>query len=225
MLTLSIETSAITASVALCSNGDILKYKMVNDGKTHSEVLMPLIEEVMDGHSCDELNRIALSNGPGSFTGIRIGVATVKGIAFKNKINCIPVSSLEAAAYNFANTKSLICSAMDARRGQFYTALFKANGTNVKRLTEDMALKSDEIEKELHQYDESEIILVGDGAKKLYSMINIKNTNVPDGDLMYQNAIGVELASREKTSVSPENVMPFYLRPSSAEQNIRMKKN
>ena len=127
---LSLDSSAVTASVALTDGDTVIKSEFVKSGLTHSETLMPMITRVMSGHSYDELDAVAVTAGPGSFTGVRIGVSTVKGIAFNNNIPCFSISTLEAIAYNFAGTDTVVCAVMDARRMQFYNALFKVDGSN-----------------------------------------------------------------------------------------------
>ncbi len=224
MLMLSCETSAVTCSAALTEDGRVLKERTINEGRTHSETLMPLIDDVMTGHSMKDIDVISISYGPGSFTGVRIGVATVKGLALPFNTPVIGVSALEAAAMNFISYDAVICPAMDARRNQFYTALFWAENGTVSRITDDAALQSDEIEKILLKYDKERIILCADGAKKIKELINIPNTEVPSDDLMYQNAVGVALAAQRKEKCSAASLMPFYLRPSGAERNIKLKK-
>ncbi len=140
MLLLSVDSSAVTASAALTEDGRVIKSEFINKGLTHSETLLPLIENVMEGCAYKRLDAIAVTAGPGSFTGVRIGVATVKGLAFPYDIPCISVSTLEAIAYNFTDEKAVICAVMDARRMQFYNALFKVENGRVTRLCEDRAI-------------------------------------------------------------------------------------
>ena len=140
MLLLSVDSSAVTASAALTEDGRVIKSEFINKGLTHSETLLPLIENVMEGCAYKRLDAIAVTAGPGSFTGVRIGVATVKGLAFPYDIPCISVSTLEAIAYNFTDEKAVICAVMDARRMQFYNALFKVENGRVTRLSEDRAI-------------------------------------------------------------------------------------
>ena len=142
---LSVDSSAVTASVALTDGERIIKNEFVKSGLTHSETLLPMIERVMQGHSFDELDALAVCAGPGSFTGVRIGVATVKGIAFTRNLPCIPVSTLEAIAHNFTGESAVICAVMDARRMQFYNALFKAENGVITRLCEDRAISADDL--------------------------------------------------------------------------------
>ncbi|MCD7723468.1 MAG: tRNA (adenosine(37)-N6)-threonylcarbamoyltransferase complex dimerization subunit type 1 TsaB [Clostridiales bacterium] len=224
MLMLSVESSATTASAALTQDDKVIKFKMVNDGKTHSEVLMPLIEYVMQGYTCQNLNAIAISTGPGSFTGVRIGVATVKGIAFANSIGCIGISTLEAIAHNFTDTNTVICAAMDARRNQFYTALFLSENGKIKRLSPDSALEYTKIEEQLSLLGGAQVIIAGDGAEKLSCLINVKGAGLAPKEKRFQNALGVARASAGRPVVDPVSLVPIYLRPSSAERNIRLKK-
>ena len=119
-LVLSIDSSAVTASAALTDGDKVLKSEFKNTGLTHSETLLPMIKSVMGDTPYSALDAIAITAGPGSFTGVRIGVATAKGLAFLNSTPCIPVSTLEAIAYNFVGTESIVCAVMDARRMQCF---------------------------------------------------------------------------------------------------------
>ena len=152
MLLLSVDSSAVTASAALTKDGRVIKSEFINKGLTHSETLLPLIENVMEGCAYKRLDAIAVTAGPGSFTGVRIGVATVKGLAFPCDIPCISVSTLEAIAYNFTDENAVICAVMDARRMQFYNALFKVENGRVTRLCEDRAISIDALREELKAY-------------------------------------------------------------------------
>ena len=107
---LSVDASAVTASCALTNGGEVISQEFVNAGLTHSETLLPMIKRVMGAHKYSELEAIAVTAGPGSFTGIRIGVATVKGLAFNDDVPCIPVSTLEAIAYNFTDENAVVCA-------------------------------------------------------------------------------------------------------------------
>ena len=181
MLLLSVDSSAVTASAALTENGNIIKSEFLNAGLTHSETLMPMIDKVMQGFDYSKLDAIAISAGPGSFTGVRIGVATVKGLAFVNNTPCIPVSTLEAAAYNFANENAVICAVMDARRMQFYNALFKAENGKIIRLCEDRAIGLKELLPQISEYDR--VIAVGDGAELLCNNAGLDNLECPPGHM------------------------------------------
>ena len=136
MKILAFDTSATVATVALCDNERLLAEYTVNNGNTHSETLLPMIESLL-GHfsmSVSDVDLFAVSVGPGSFTGVRIGAATLKGLAFASDKPCVGVSTLEAIAENLSVCKGLICPVMNARRAQVYTALFRSDGQTLERL-------------------------------------------------------------------------------------------
>ena len=222
MLLLSVDASAVTASAALTEDGRVIKSEFINKGLTHSETLLPLIEKVMDGKTYNELDAIAVTAGPGSFTGVRIGVATVKGLAFPYDIPCISVSTLEAIAYNFVDKNTVICSVMDARRMQFYNALFKAENGKITRLCEDRAISIEDLREELKQYEN--VIVAGDGAELCYNNLNLENTALADEDKRYQNGVGVSKAAENKKTIKADALMPVYLRLSQAERELKLKK-
>ncbi|MFQ9064320.1 MAG: tRNA (adenosine(37)-N6)-threonylcarbamoyltransferase complex dimerization subunit type 1 TsaB [Eubacterium sp.] len=218
---LSMDSSAVTASVALTDGDEIIKSEFVNSGLTHSETLLPMITRVMDGRKYSELDGIAITAGPGSFTGVRIGVATVKGLAFNDDIPCYSVSTLEAIAYNFVDKNAVVCAVMDARRMQFYNALFKVQNGKVERLCDDRAISIEDLRNELKQYDK--VIIAGDGAKLCFQNIELENCTLADDDKMYQNAVGVAKAAQNKNAISPKALMPVYLRQSQAERELKLK--
>lgn len=218
---LSMDSSAVTASVALTDGDEIIKSEFVNSGLTHSETLLPMITRVMDGRKYSELDGIAITAGPGSFTGVRIGVATVKGLAFNDDIPCYSVSTLEAIAYNFVDKNAVVCAVMDARRMQFYNALFRVQNGNVERLCNDRAISIEDLRNELKQYDK--VIIAGDGAKLCFQNIELENCTLADDDRIYQNAVGVAKAAQNKNAISPKALMPVYLRQSQAERELKLK--
>lgn len=218
---LSMDSSAVTASVALTDGDEIIKSEFVNSGLTHSETLLPMITRVMDGRKYSELDGIAITAGPGSFTGVRIGVATVKGLAFNDDIPCYSVSTLEAIAYNFVDKNAVVCAVMDARRMQFYNALFKVQNGKVERLCDDRAISIEDLRNELKQYDK--VIIAGDGAKLCFQNIELENCTLADEDRIYQNAVGVAKAAKNKNAISPKALMPVYLRQSQAERELKLK--
>lgn len=219
---LSVDSSAVTASVALSDGNKILKNEFINAGLTHSETLLPMVKKVMQSHSFNELDAIAVTVGPGSFTGVRIGVATVKGLAFANNIPCIAVSTLEAIAYNFVDTNCIVCAVMDARRMQFYNAIFKIENGKVFRICDDRAISVDELKKELMQYDN--VIIAGDGAKLCYDNIGLDNLILADESKRYQNGAGVSRCAADKQRISASGLMPVYLRLSQAERELKLKR-
>lgn len=218
---LSMDSSAVTASVALTDGDEIIKSEFVNSGLTHSETLLPMITRVMYGRKYSELDGIAITAGPGSFTGVRIGVATVKGLAFNDDIPCYSVSTLEAIAYNFVDKNAVVCAVMDARRMQFYNALFKVQNGKVERLCDDRAISIEDLRNELKQYDK--VIIAGDGAKLCFQNIELENCTLADDDRIYQNAVSVAKAAQNKNAISPKALMPVYLRQSQAERELKLK--
>lgn len=222
MLLLSVDSSAVTASAALTEDGRVIKSEFINKGLTHSETLLPLIENVMEGCAYKRLDAIAVTAGPGSFTGVRIGVATVKGLAFPCDIPCISVSTLEAIAYNFIDEKAVICAVMDARRMQFYNALFKVENGRVTRLCEDRAISIEALGEELKAYEN--VIIAGDGAELCYNNLNLENIALAAEDKRWQNGVGVSKAAENKKTIKAEALMPVYLRLSQAERELKLKK-
>lgn len=219
---LSLDSSAVTASVALTDGDKVIKSEFVNSGLTHSETLIPMVKRVMDGHSYDELDGIAITAGPGSFTGVRIGVATVKGLAFNDNIPCYSVSTLEAIAYNFTDENAVVCAVMDARRMQFYNAIFSVEDGVITRICDDRAISIDDLRKELRSYDK--VIVAGDGARLCMSGLGLDNCFLADDDKIYQNAVSVSKAAQNVKPISPKSLMPVYLRLSQAERELKLKK-
>ena len=222
MLLLSVDSSAVTASAALTKDGGVIKSELINQGLTHSETLLPLIQSVMGNYKYSELDAIAVTAGPGSFTGVRIGVATVKGLAFPNNTPCISVSTLETIAYNFTDENAVICAVMDARRMQFYNALFKAENGRITRLCEDRAISLEDLRKDLMGFDK--VIIAGDGAELCFNSIALENAVLADEYRRYQNGTGVSKAADGKETVSAADLRPVYLRPSQAERELKLKK-
>lgn len=217
---LSIDSSAITASCALFNGERLIKSEFMNTGLTHSETLLPMIKRVMEGYSFSDLDAIAITAGPGSFTGVRIGVATAKGIAFQNNIDCYGVSTLETIAYAFNDQDCIVCAVMDARRMQFYNALFECKNGIVTRLCDDRAISIDDLRKELESYDN--VVIAGDGAELCYNNIGVSCV-LADEEKRYQNAINMPKLLSDKTKMSPKELMPVYLRLSQAERELKLK--
>ena len=207
MLLLSVDSSAVTASAALTNGDHVIKSEFINNGLTHSETLLPLIESVMQGRSFSDLDAIAVTAGPGSFTGVRIGVATVKGIAFP---------------YNFTDENAVICAVMDARRMQFYNALFRSENGRITRLCKDRAIAAADLAEELKQYER--VIVAGDGAALFYSALHTDHCELAQRDKVYQNGLGVAAAAQNKDKISASALMPVYLRPSQAERELKLKR-
>lgn len=220
---LSVDSSAVTASAALTDGDKIIKSEFINAGLTHSETLLPMIKRVMSGYDFSVLDAIAVTAGPGSFTGVRIGVATVKGLAFHADIPCISVSTLEAIAYNFTDKNTVVCAVMDARRMQFYNALFKIENGIVTRLCDDRAISIDDLRNELKSFDN--VLIAGDGAELCYNNLELDNVTLADENVRYQNGIGVSKSALNKGKISASALMPVYLRMSQAERELKLKKS
>lgn len=215
---LAVESSAIAASAAILRDDTLLAEETINRGNTHSETLLPLVEGLLDrlALTVDDVDLFAVSVGPGSFTGVRIGVATVKGLAFGRGKPCVGVSTLEALAENLSVLPgALICPVMNARRGQVYTALFRDG----ERLLPDSALSLEELETLLSRY-EGPVYFTGDGFD-LTSAIRHAKGNVP-ARLRLQSACSVAVVARRAflagRTVTDKDLAPVYLRPSQAER-------
>ena len=219
---LSLDSSAVTASVALTDGDRVIKSEFVNSGLTHSETLLPMVKRVMGDYEFSSLDAVAITAGPGSFTGVRIGVATVKGIAFAGNIPCYGVSTLEAIAYNFVDENCVVCAVMDARRMQFYNAIFKVENGIVSRITPDRAISIDDLREEMKQYDS--VIIAGDGAALCGQNIALDNCKIAADDKIYQNALSVAKCVKNKKPIAPTALMPVYLRQSQAERELKLKR-
>ena len=215
---LGIDSSAITAGCALYDNGKVIAEQFLNTKHTHSQTLLPMVETMLKSAevALADVDVIAVTAGPGSFTGLRIGIASVKGMAMGAGKRCIPISTLEAIAYNFVGVDGIICCAMDARCGQVYNALFKSENGVITRLCEDRAVKSAELYEELKKLN-GRIILAGDGAEILDKATEHSFSLAPL-PLRYQRGLGVCLAAEGKDSIDAAALMPSYLRLPQAER-------
>ena len=225
MKILSLDSTARVCTAALCEDEQLLSLKVKNAGMTHSEMLLPMIEEILSecGVAVADIDMFALSEGPGSFTGVRIGAATVKGLAFGRGRACVGVSTLEALAYNFRDEDGIVVSSMDARRSQVYTAIFRVHGGEVERLCDDTAISIDELTERLSQYSSERIYLSGDGAHLVYDRLSGGLMDVIyDEERSWQNAYSVALcairAYREGRSTTDTDIRPTYLRLAQAER-------
>ncbi len=222
MKLLALDSTAKVASVAVCEDGALLGEYTVNNGNTHSETLLPMVESLLRllALTVDDMDAFAIAEGPGSFTGVRIGAATLKGLAFASGKPCIGVSTLEALAKTPAVADGLICPVMNARRNQVYTALFRMKNGLLERLMPDSAIAIEELDRILDQYQEP-VILCGDGyqitAEQLHHPI------IPLQErLRHQSAFCVALCAMEamkngKTGTDT-TLAPTYLRLSQAER-------
>ncbi|MCL1880830.1 MAG: tRNA (adenosine(37)-N6)-threonylcarbamoyltransferase complex dimerization subunit type 1 TsaB [Oscillospiraceae bacterium] len=226
---LGLDSSAISASCAIVRAGEVIATASIHSPqKTHSQTLMPLLESVLKatGLAISDIDIFAVSSGPGSFTGLRISVSAIKGMAFAlNKPVC-GVSTLMGLAYNLIGQTSPIiaCAVMDARRNEVYNALFRIEGEKLTRLTPDRAIPLEMLEKELELLkqefcDNTTVILVGDGANLAHNFFEGKYMLAPE-ILRLQNAVSVCIAANENECplVSPKELMPKYIRKPQAER-------
>lgn len=234
MKILAIECSATPASVAVLDGQKLLASAFVNVKLTHSQTLMPMVESTLKAAKLDinGIEGFAISNGPGSFTGIRIGISAVKGLAAPKKLPCVAVSTLLSMAQNYSDTDCIVCAVMDARCNQLYNALFDIQNGEITRLCNDRALLCDELLEEikaLSQSSSKNVIIIGDGAEIFYRAAKeLENVKRAHPSREFQNAVGVgysALMSFENGEVlSPNELLPFYLRLPQAERELKMKK-
>ena len=222
---LAFETSAKAGSVALLEDGRLLAENYQNTGLTHSQTVMTMAEDLLKNCSLtpQQIDALAVAAGPGSFTGVRIGVAAAKGFAWGGEKPLYGVSTLEAMALQLGVYHGLVVPVMDARRSQVYNALFRAEKGNLKRLTPDRAISLAELAEELKNH-EKPIFLVGDGSVLCYETIReqVPHLILPPEHRMHQRAAGVAIAAYEQyLAGEPANaatLTPNYLRLSQAER-------
>ena len=233
MLILALDSTAQVGSVALCEDEKLIAEYTINTGHTHSETLLPMVESVLKiaGYTVDDVDLFVCTAGPGSFTGVRIGAATVKGIAFGKDKPCIGVSTLEALALNGVALDGILCPSMNARRQQVYNALFDCDGASLSRLCEDRALAISELGNELaEKYPDRSVYLMGDGATLVYDALHDTLGDrlilLPER-LIHQSGYNTAMAGlrlyREGVRTTDAELAPVYLRPSQAER-MRMEK-
>ncbi len=227
MKILAIDTSAVIASCALCEGESPLAVYSQKAGLNHSETMLPMVKNLLDNTKTDidDIDLFAVSAGPGSFTGIRIGTSTIKGLAFGKNKPCIGVSTLEAMAKTIGTfaVDAVICPVMDARRNQLYNALFEVKGEKMIRLTPDRTIDAEELLAELDAMDRP-VYFVGDG----YDLITGRKPpfQIPTPPAYrWQNAYGVAQAAlslyhetEDKTVLTDTLLRPEYLRLPQAER-------
>lgn len=224
MKILAIETSAKAVSAAVAENGKILCAGYQDTGLTHSRTLMPIVEGILKNTdlAITEIDAIAVAVGPGSFTGIRIGVAAAKGLAFGADKPVIAVSTLAAMARNVAFCDGLLICAMDARRQQVYNALFDAKDGCLIRLSDDRAIALADLLAEIKD-DPRQKIVVGDGGRLCQSYLEANGVpcRLAPPHLLMQNAMSVALIAEELAAegklLTAQELEPVYLRPPHAD--------
>lgn len=227
MKILSIDSSSVSASVAITENGSILAESFINNGLTHSQTLMPMVEKTLkdSGVSIKDIDLFAITNGPGSFTGVRIGIASVKGMADALNKKCVAVSTLEAIAEPLKDKDCIACAVMDSRCNQVYTAMFE----NGKRICEDKAVLIDELGVELKSFNKP-IIFIGDGSVLCYEKLKdiVTDISVADENIRYIHASSIGRLAEDKIENGEEptdsaKLVPYYLRLPQAERELNNK--
>ena len=225
MLILAFETSAKAGSVALLDDTKLLGESYNNTGLTHSQTLMVMAEDTLKtaGKTVADVSAVAVAEGPGSFTGVRIGVAAAKGFAWGRELPCYGVSTLEAMAASLGIYSGYVCPVMDARRSQVYNAIFRVDCGECTRITPDRAISLQDLGEELQNLTEP-VFLVGDGSNLCYNTLSetVPNLILPPEHRMHQRAVGVGLmAARMIEAGLPGDgaaLTPNYLRLSQAER-------
>ena len=218
MKILAIDSTANTSTVALLENDTLISIYTVNTKNTHSEMLLPMVKSILDSSriTADDIDAFAVANGPGSFTGVRIGVATIKGLAFGKDKKCVAVSTTEALSVNLEGFDGLVCPIMNARRGQVYTCIYKDG----KPLIDECCMMLDDLIPILEKYNES-IFFTGDGYDLTLDK-EIKNKKPAPEYLRYSNAYGVGKVAYKKILngeyTTDSDLRVNYLRKPQAER-------
>lgn len=226
MKVLAFDSCAKAASVAVTDDKRLIGEYTIDNGLTQSELLLPMAENLLSslGLSISDIDLFGVSVGPGSFTGVRIGVSLVKGLAFGTDKPTSPVSTIEALAENLAGVYGIIVPCMDARRGQVYSGIFSSSGEGIVRLTEDIAIPIDELYKMLLKYSDMPIYLVGDGycaARARLTELGLRTEVTPEGLIRESGYSVARVALRMHEmglSVSERELSPTYLRMPQAER-------
>ena len=230
MKVLGIDTSAGVAAVAVTDGGALRANFTLDSGHTHSTTLLPMIEAALTslGLTPRDVDLYSVSAGPGSFTGVRIGVATVKGLAAPRGVPCVGVSSLAAMAENFSAFRGIVCPVIDARNSRVFTATFRVDGEEPpERLTNDDVLTFEELDEALSEFKNEKIFITGDASELAReSLKRIAPENVPVL-LSRQSAAGVaalgervfrQATGAERETMTPEALSVEYLRKPQAER-------
>lgn len=231
MKLLAIDSSAKSVSVAIIEDKKLLGEFFINVGLTHSQTLMPMVESILKSTNINikDIDVLAVNAGPGSFTGIRIGVSSIKGMAMPGNVPCIPISTLYSMAYNLLGANVIVCAVMDARCGQVYNAIFDVSGEKITRLSEDRTISIEKLYEELEKF-EKKVIFVGDGSVLCYNKKEEYKSNVEiaSESIRYQKASSVAFAAfdeylKGKPTVDSTDLLPTYLRIPQAERELKTK--
>ncbi len=233
MKILALECSGASASAALLTDGVLIGEAFTNAKITHSQTLLKMTSDMLQSAkvSVSDIDGFAVSAGPGSFTGVRIGISAVKGLAAPFNKPCVAVSTLSAIAENFKGMDCLVCAVLDARCNQVYNALFKIENGIITRLTPDRAIKCQDLAEELSKkITRHNIIVAGDGAGVFYPFAkDNKKVKVAQNTLLFQRASGVATFAENEflneNTVTSKEILPIYLRLPQAERELKAKRS
>ena len=224
MIILALDSTAQTGTVALCRDEKLVASFTLNTGNTHSETLLPSVEAVLKlgDMTVNDVDLFAISKGPGSFTGVRIGAATAKGMAFGKDKPCIGVSTLEALAYNLRGFRGIACPVMNARRSQVYNALFRVENGKIERLCPDRAIALSDLAEELSAFGDTPVYLSGDGYDMTREALANRNLGNTPEEMIYQSGSSVAMcalaAFEAGERTTDTELVPTYLRLPQAER-------
>lgn len=224
MKLLGIDTSGKVASAALCDENAVLAQSTIITKLTHSQIILPLVKQVLASVDTElsQVDGFAIASGPGSYTGLRIGISAVKAMAFALDKPCLGVSTLESLAYNFLGFEGRICAVMTARLELLYAADFCAKDGETERLSEDRIIPAGELFEEISSHGER-VMLVGDAAEKfynLYSKYNDRLLTLASPHLRLQLASSLCLAAQRKPLGRAVDLNAQYLQPTQAEKEL-----
>lgn len=220
LLILGIDTSGKTAAAALYEDGIFLGQESVYTVKTQSQVILPMVKKLMSdcGRELSQLDKIAVSKGPGSYTGIRIGISAVKAMAFALEIPCVGVSTLEGLAFT-SGFSGTVCPIMKARKDLVYSAVYDMNGEKAENIFSEQIISMAELAKFLKTVD-SEILLTGDGAEDFYNEYKNENYKLSSAHLRLQSGTGIVLAALNKQDQTDNELQASYLQIVKAEKDL-----
>ncbi len=210
LIILAVDTSGRTASCAVTENGVLLGYRMLYTQRAHSQILLPMAKQLLEetGHTVQDVDLFAAANGPGSYTGLRIGIAAMQALAFAGNKQCAGISSLEGLAWNLCGRTGILCACLAARKNLCYCAFFESSGKTVTRLTEDSILEAGDIAAQIEHYHEP-VMVIGDGIAVLRE--SCEDFLEAPMHLCNQSACGIAMAAAQKEPVPPERLSVSYL--------------
>lgn len=208
---LAVDTSGRTASCAVTENGVLLGYRMLYTQRAHSQILLPMVKDLLaeTGHTVQDVDLFAAANGPGSYTGLRIGIAAMQALGFAGGKQCAGISSLEGLAWNLCGRSGILCACLAARKDLCYCAFFEGDGENIRRLTEDKVLPAEEIAAQIAAY-KVPVMVIGDGLAILKQHAPADYLAAPM-HLCNQSACGIAMAAMHTEPVSPDKLTVSYL--------------